>query len=67
MRILLISDIAWYQNILETFKNIILRIKPSLVLFAGDIVGSGDSGDNLLNMLRFLDEKRIHSFIVIRE
>ena len=67
MRILLISDIAWYQNILESFKNMILRIKPSLVLFAGDIVDSGDSGDNLLNMLRFLDEKRIHSFIVIRE
>ncbi len=44
MRILLISDIAWYQNILESFKNIILRIKPSLVLFAGDIVDSGDSG-----------------------
>ncbi|MEX2721605.1 MAG: metallophosphoesterase [Candidatus Wukongarchaeota archaeon] len=64
MRILLISDIAWYQNILESFKNMILRIKPSLVLFGGDIVGSGDS---LLNILRVLDEKRIHSFIVIRE
>ncbi len=64
MRILLISDIAWYQNILESFKNMILRIKPSLVLFAGDIV---DSGDSLLNILRVLDEKRIHSFIVIRE
>ena len=67
MRILLISDIIWYKDCLESFKNMILRIKPSLVLFAGDIVDSGDSGDNLLNMLRFLDEKRIHSFIVIRE
>ncbi len=78
MRILLISDILWHKDCLEPFKNTISRIKPSLILFAGDLIDGGLIYENYANeldlweeferllskLLRFLNEKKVHSFIV---
>lgn len=69
MRILLISDIVWENEqgtILENIKNKISKIKPSLVLMAGDVISEGRNIHNVdfLNLLEFLDKEKINTFFI---
>jgi len=81
MRILLISDIHWenrtiningkiieQENKLENLKNKISKIKPSLVLFAGDTVCDGSCRDihvgEFLDLLEFLNKEKVQSFFI---
>ncbi|MFZ3170067.1 MAG: metallophosphoesterase [Candidatus Methanoperedens sp.] len=69
MRILLFSDISWAhkpKNQLEFIKNKISKIKPSLILIAGDVIGE----DKIiylvefLDLLQFLDKEKITTFFI---
>lgn len=69
MRILLISDIGWgneQENRLEYIKNKISKIKPSLVLMAGDVIGECRTihDADFLDLLEFLDKEKINSFFI---
>lgn len=81
MRILSISDIHWesstketngkiveQENKLEFLKNKISKIKPSLVLMAGDVIGDGSCHDihvgEFLDLLEFLNKEKVHSFFI---
>lgn len=68
MNILLISDISWERSGLKLIKDKILDIRPSLILFAGDIISDGSCSkihiDELLELLEFLNKNKIHSFII---
>jgi hypothetical protein len=71
MSILCISDIQWEitdENILETLKNEIQDVDPSLVLFGGDVINDGWNSEEhtaeFLELLEYLEELEITSFTI---
>lgn len=68
MRILTISDILWRLTSLVELKNLIEKVKPSLVLLAGDLVNDQNNFDiywkNVYKLLEFLNKCEIQTFFI---
>lgn len=71
MRILLLSDISWRKTNLASIEKEILRIDPSLVLLAGDLVDNDKSIDgrteawsSLYEFVDFLNENKMQTFFI---
>ena len=71
MSILCISDIQWEipdENTLQTLKNEIQDVDPSLVLFGGDVINDGWNSEEhtaeFLELVDYLEELEITSFTI---